>query len=215
MNNDEEHSTEQAKIGERLSALRKQNNWTLEDVSKQTGVGISTLSKLEKHQTNLSFDTWLKLSKGLGLSFQKLTNPNARRVAQGCRAVTLDGEGVTFSTNQYDYVVHSTELLGRRMVPLVMRIKTRSASDIEAYSSHAGEEFILCLEGTVELHTEFYKPLRLAKGESAYIDSGMKHAFVSISDSEAMILSIVSGNDADLEDFEDTMQNAIINANGK
>lgn len=203
---------EQVKIGEQLNALRKKNNWTLDEVSKMTGVGISTLSKLEKNQTNLSFDTWLKLSKGLGLSFQQLVNPEANRVARGCRAMTLDGQGVTFSTKQYDYVVHSTDLLARRMIPLVMRIKTKSPADIKAFSTHAGEEFVLCLEGTVEVHTEYYAPFRLKKGESTYFDATMKHAFVSIGRQDAMILSIVSGTDTDLQEFEDTMQMAISSA---
>ncbi|MBY5867812.1 helix-turn-helix domain-containing protein [Rhizobium leguminosarum] len=200
---------EQVQIGKRLSDLRRVNNWTLEAVSKMTGVAISTLSKLEKHQTSLSFDTWLKLSKGLGVSFQELVNPAAKRVAKGCRAVTRAGEGVTFSTDQYDYAVHSTDLLSRRMVPLVMKIKTRSPANIEAFSEHAGEEFILCLDGEVELHTEHYAPLRLAKGDSAYIDATMKHAFVSLSRRDATILSVVSGTDSELEQFEGTMQTTI------
>lgn len=205
---------EQVQIGRRLSELRKVNNWTLESVSRMTGVAVSTLSKLEKHQTSLSFDTWLKLSKGLGVSFQELVNPAAKRIARGARAVTRLGEGVAFSTEQYDYSVHSTDLRARRMVPLVMTVKSRSLSDIDVFSEHAGEEFIICLEGEVELHTESYAPLRLRKGESAYIDATMKHAFVSLSRKDAVILSVVSGTDAELQDFEGTMQTAIEDALG-
>lgn len=212
MNDERDFSPEQVQIGDRLSNLRKKNNWTLDMVSKKTGVGISTLSKLEKHQTNLSFDTWLKLSKGLGTNFQQLVNPEGTRVARGCRAITRAGQGVAFSTSQYDYVLHSTDLLARRMVPLVMKIKNRSVEDIEAFSSHAGEEFILCIDGTVELHTEYYAPLKLETGESAYIDSTMKHAFVSLGDSEATILSIVSGTDTDLQELEGTMQTVMNSA---
>lgn len=198
--------SEQVEIGLRLSDLRKANNWTYGTVSKMTGVAVSTLSKLEKNQTSLSFDTWLKLSKGLGISFQELINPGAKRVAKGCRAVTRIGDAVRFSIDQYDYMVHSTDLIARRMVPLVMTIKARSSGDIDAFSQHAGEEFILCIDGEVELHTEHYAPLRLSKGESAYIDASMKHAFVSLSPQDATILSVVSGTDSELEQFGDTMQ---------
>jgi transcriptional regulator with XRE-family HTH domain len=202
-------SLDQVQIGKRLSDLRKANNWTLEAVSKMTGVAISTLSKLEKHQTSLSFDTWLKLARGLGLSFQELMNPAAKRVAKGCRAVTRAGQGIPFSTNQYDYIAHSTDLLARRMVPLVMKIKTRSPASIEAFSEHAGEEFVLCLDGEVELHTEYYSPLKLKKGDSAYIDATMKHGFVSLSRPDATILSVVSGTDSELKEFAGTMEASI------
>ncbi|MBY5841298.1 helix-turn-helix transcriptional regulator [Rhizobium leguminosarum] len=205
---------EQVQIGRRLSDLRKVNNWTLEAVSKMTGVGISTLSKLEKQQTSLSFDTWLKLSKGLGVSFQELVNPNAKRVAKGSRAVTRAREAITFATEQYDYAVHSTDLLARRMTPLVMKIKSRSPANVQVFSEHVGEEFILCLDGEVEVHTEHYAPLRLSKGDSAYIDATMKHAFVSLSKQDATILSVVSGTDSELEQFEDTMQTTIRKASG-
>ena len=76
------------------------------------------------------------------------------------------------------------------MIPLVMRIKAREVAPLEEWSNHDGEEFIYVTSGTVDLHTEFYAPLRLSVGDSAYIDSTMRHSFVSVSEIDAEILSI-------------------------
>ncbi|HTI00691.1 MAG TPA: cupin domain-containing protein [Acidisoma sp.] len=55
-----------------------------------------------------------------------------------------------------------------------MKIKARSLNDIKNWSSHAGEEFIYVIKGTVTLYTEFYSPLELKVGESAYMHSEME-----------------------------------------
>ena len=73
-------------LGERLSELRQQNGWTLEKVSKMTGVGVSTLSKVENQLNGASFDTLLKLSHGLGLNFEELLNPERKNFVSGRRA---------------------------------------------------------------------------------------------------------------------------------
>jgi mannose-6-phosphate isomerase-like protein (cupin superfamily) len=110
--------------------------------------------------------------------------------AGGRLVVTGVGNTVHFVTSMYDYEVHSVELRRKRMIPLIMKIKARSLDDITIWSSRAGEEFIFIMRGTVRLYTEFYNPVELNAGESAYIDSEMEHAFVSIGTEDAEIVSI-------------------------
>jgi len=51
------------------------------------------------------------------------------------------------------------------------------------------------------LHTQLYAPLRLAKGDSAYIDSTMRHTFVRLSDEAASLISICQTEKLDIEDL--------------
>ena len=104
--------------------------------------------------------------------------------------VTRAGAAVTFSTPMYDYAVHANGLRRKYMTPLIMEVKARTADDVVNWSSHDGEEFILVLSGTIDLHTEFYDPVRLETGDSAYIDSGMAHMFLSIGRDHAHMASI-------------------------
>ena len=187
------------KLGERLAALRRQNGWTLEKVSKMTGVGVSTLSKVENQLNGASFDTLLKLSNGLGLNFEELLNPERTHVVSGRRVVTRAGEGAKFATAQYGYEVHATDLSQKKMIPLVMTVRARSIAEFEGFSSHVGEEYIYVIQGTVEMHTEIYAPLRLSVGDSIYFDSSTPHAIISVGPGDAQMLSMCLGKERDLE----------------
>ena len=186
-------------LGERLSELRQQNGWTLEKVSKMTGVGVSTLSKVENQLNGASFDTLLKLSHGLGLNFEELLNPERKNFVSGRRAVTRAGEGVKFATAQYGYEVHATELAQKQMIPLVMMVRARSVTEFATFSSHVGEEYAYVMQGTVEMHTEIYAPLRLGAGDSIYFDSSTPHAFTSVGPGDAQMLSLCLGNEREMD----------------
>jgi transcriptional regulator with XRE-family HTH domain len=191
--------TKPQKLGMRLAELRRQKGWTLEKVSQMTGVGISTLSKVENQLNGASFDTLLKLSHGLGLGFDELLNPERKNLVSGRRAVTRSGDGVKFGTVQYAYEVHATELTQKMMIPLVMTVRARSIEDFESFSSHVGEEYIYVIHGSVEMHTEIYAPLRLTVGDSIYFDSSAPHAFISVGIGDARMLSLCLGNERDLD----------------
>lgn len=187
------------KLGERLAELRRHNGWTLEKLSKMTGVGVSTLSKVENQLNGASFDTLLKLSQGLGMKFEELLNPERKQSPTGRRAVTRAGDGVKFATAQYGYEVQATDLTKKMMIPLVMTVRARSVDEFERHSSHQGEEYIYVIKGTVEMHTDVYAPLRLSVGDSIYFDSSTPHAFISVGRGDARMLSLCLGSERDLE----------------
>jgi transcriptional regulator with XRE-family HTH domain len=183
-------------FGVRVKDLRLGRRWTLERLAELSSVSISALSKIENGQVSASFDTIVKIAHAFGLSFAEFFAPGAMEPAQeepsivGRRTYTFEGKGLPFSTDSYDYQVHSAELMHKGMIPLVMVIKTRQVLPRKDWSTHAGEEFIYVVSGVTELHTAYYAPLKLSAGDSAYIDSTMPHSFVSIGDKDAKILSI-------------------------
>ena len=59
-------------LGERLRRLRKQTGWTLQELSRHSGVSLSTLSKIENSQVAPTFDTLVKAARGLGIGFEAL-----------------------------------------------------------------------------------------------------------------------------------------------
>ena len=46
--------------------------------------------------------------------------------------------------------------------------------------------------GVVRLYTEFYEPVEMAMGDSAYYDGSMGHCVVSVSQEDALILWVTS-----------------------
>jgi quercetin dioxygenase-like cupin family protein len=71
-----------------------------------------------------------------------------------------------------------------------MRITARDVPAAPDWTRYDGEEFIYVLGGTLEFHAEAHSPVLLNKGDSCYLDAGMRHAFVSKGREEALVLSV-------------------------
>jgi transcriptional regulator with XRE-family HTH domain len=178
-------------LGRRVRELRRQNGWTLESLGRKSGMSISALSKIENEQVSASFDTIVRIARAFDLTFEEFFRPpSPHHSVPGRRTTTKSNMGIPFSTPNYDYSVHSADLTHKGMIPLIMRIRARQVPPLSEWSSHAGEEFIYVTAGSLELHTEFYAPAPLETGDSAYIDSSMRHFFISTSPEDATMLSI-------------------------
>jgi transcriptional regulator with XRE-family HTH domain len=188
-------------IGEHIKDLRRERSWTLQQLCQRSGVSVSTLSKLENGQVATSFDTLLKVARGLEISFDAILSRVTSR-GDGRLTITRASDAVSFSTSMYEYAVHSGELRQKHMIPLAMEIKAHRLDEIATWSSHDGEEFIYVVKGKIALHTEYYEPVCLSAGDSAYIDSKMPHAFLNRSRSNSKIVSICLGSDLDFPEAE-------------
>jgi transcriptional regulator with XRE-family HTH domain len=177
-------------IGSRLKEIRRTLDRTLAEVSQATGVSISNLSKIENNQISPSFDIMKRICDGLGVSIEDFVRPGAKNVVSGRKTTTRKGEGDHFTSGQYDYRAHASELSRKAMVPLEILVRARSVDEFDHWSQHHGEEFVYVLSGAIEVHTEHYAPFRLDKGESAYFDSSMRHLYVSVSKEDARVLSV-------------------------
>lgn len=180
-------------LGSRLRQLRSRNGWTLEQVSKMTNLAISTLSKVERNQTSLTYDNLLKLAEGLGIDMAELFSSGVSAPVPGRRSITREPDRKRQETRNYDYFYHSTDLRGAWMVPMSVEVKAHSIEEFGELLRHGGEEFIYVLDGVIEVHTEYYNPVTLQAGESIYLDSGMGHAYISIGEKNASILGVCSG----------------------
>lgn len=187
-------------FGARIKAMRQTRHWTLEQLAESSGLSISALSKIENGQVSASFDTIVKIAHAYDLTFGELfteqppsepaAQPAAPSPISGRRTFTRAGKGLAFTTDHYKYDVHAADLTHKGMIPLIMQIKAREVPPRAEWSSHDGEEFIYVTRGVTLLHTAWYAPLRLETGDSAYIDSTMPHAFISLGDEDATLLSI-------------------------
>ena len=194
-------------IGARLKEIRRTLDRTLAEVSQTTGVSISNLSKIENNQISPSFDIMKRICDGLGVSIEDFVRPGAKSVVSGRKTTTRRGEGDYFTSGQYDYRAHASELSRKGMVPLEIVVHARSVDEFDHWSQHRGEEFVYVLSGAIEVHTEHYAPFRLERGESAYFDSSMRHLYVTVSKDDAKVLS-VSHDPGSPEDISQFMNSA-------
>jgi len=188
------------RLGQCLRAMRQRHGWTLQQVVERTGVALSTLSKVENDQMSLTYDKLLQICDGLGISVTELLSPDrSSRVSLTRRSISRPDNTVRQITPIYDYHYLAADLVGKRMVPIVATVKARSIEEFGPLIRHPGEEFVIVLKGTIEVHNDHYAPQRLSTGESVYLDSTMGHAFIAVGDEEAVIACICSAPDPDLK----------------
>ncbi len=190
-----------AKPGSVLKSMRLANGWTLAEVSRRTGLPVSTLSKVENDKMSLSYDKLARISKGLDIDIGQLfslENAPPLSLVTGRRSITRVGEGRLIETETYASTYCATDLLNKRFVPLVTDIRARSPSEFSEMIRHPGEEYTFVLEGTVELHSDLYAPVRLEVGDSIYFDSGMGHVYVAVGDGPCRVVSMCSGDESQI-----------------
>jgi len=177
-------------LAERIRSLRLQRGWTLEQMSKNSGVAISTLSKIENGLSSPTYDVLLRLAHGFQLDVAELFAPAQEHMGAGRRTIERKGNGEKHETPLYDHLVLCSQLANKRIMPFISKIKAHDVEVNEGWSSHAGEEFVYVLSGTIELHTEFYQPTVLEPGDCFYIDSRMKHRVINHGPEQATVLWI-------------------------
>lgn len=189
-----------ARLSEQLRLIRQRRGLTLRDVAERTGLAISTLSKVEHDQMSLTYDKLVQLAHGLEIGFAELfAPPEHPTMVTARRSITRNGDGVLQRTANYEYRYLCTELADKRMVPVVTRIKSHTIQEFGPLVSHAGEEFIYVLEGAITVHTVFYEPVLLHRGDSIYLDSTMGHAYLAAGQEDALVLAVCSSDESNFD----------------
>jgi transcriptional regulator with XRE-family HTH domain len=193
-----------ARFCKRLKTLRQENGLTLEELAQRSGVSISSISKTENQLQSPSFETVLRISRALQINFVHMLEPAEKPAPMARRAITRAGEAPNYAGAFADYASHAAEISQKTMVPLLMRITARALPPPNDWSVHEGEEFLYVLSGVLELHTAQYAPAVLRTGDSCYLDSTMRHAYVSTSPEDAVIMSVCSSIQPFPKVFEDS-----------
>ena len=190
--NGEEDLAEPLELGSRVRELRKARNWTLEQAAQQAGLARSTLSKIENGQMSPTYDALKKLAVGLEISVPQLFTPPVKGQINGRLSITKNGQGAAHPTTTYEHELLAETLTKKQMLPHRARVRARKIEEFDGWVRHDGEEFLYVLTGVIQLYTEFYEPIEMRRGDSAYYDASMGHNVVSISDDDATILWVTS-----------------------
>ena len=191
-----------ARPGAILKKLRIQKGLTLKEVSEHTGYPVSTLSKIENDRVSLTYDKLTRISAGLEVDFSSLFGAQEEAAdaaaAHGRRAITRSGEGRSIESKNYFHLYPATELLHKRLIPIIVEIRARSIEEFGELVRHTGEEYLYVLEGEIDVFTSTYAPARLKTGDSIYVDSTMGHAYVAASNGPCRVLCVCSGSESQM-----------------
>ncbi|MBA17410.1 MAG: XRE family transcriptional regulator [Sphingomonas sp.] len=196
---------DQPTLGAVLRGIRAKRGWTLKEMSAQSGIPVSTLSKVEHDRLTLTYDKLQQLSRRLNMRMSDLfaeeQQPADSPKVTARRSIGSLENAFRVETDNYDYHYLCTDLRRKRMIPILTRIRARSTEEFGDLVRHHGEELIYVIEGRIVVHTEYYDSVELGPGESIYIDSSMGHAYlVAPGHDEALVLGVCSSADEGLMD---------------
>ncbi len=188
----ERETPAQLDLGARLRALRKERGWTLAQAAEAVGLARSTLSKIENGQMSPTFEAVRKLASGMGISVPQLFTPPKSGKMLARRSITRAGAGRAHITATYEHEIIAADITHKRMLPYRATVRARAFEDFDGWVRHDGEELLYVLAGEVEFFSEFYEPVRLGVGDSAYYDATMGHNMISTSAEDALVLWVTS-----------------------
>ncbi|MFB7875994.1 MULTISPECIES: helix-turn-helix domain-containing protein [unclassified Nocardia] len=166
-------------VGPRLRALRSQRRTTLADLSQETGISVSTLSRLESGDRKPTLELLLPLAKAHGVTLDELVDAPATG----------------------DPRIHMRPITrhGMTMLPL-----TKRAGGIQAFKMiiapgatdrpqtpqvHEGYEWLYVLNGRLRLILGD-NDIVLTPGEAAEFDTHVPHWFGAADDQPVEFLSL-------------------------
>jgi transcriptional regulator with XRE-family HTH domain len=191
------HTLDRTAFGKRVRAARKAFGWTLMQVAQASGISTTTISRAERGQLALGYESFTALGRALSMDM------NAMFAGPGVKPTQLDGpvvtradKGVVYRGLSVAYEFLGTTAAGKRMSPIVGTVHARRIHGPEDYVKHSGEEFAYVLSGEIEVHFSNGDVVRAARGDSLYFDSRLGHAYISVSRQLARIVAVTSEDPA-------------------
>ncbi len=146
---------------------------------------------------SLTYDKLQQLASGLSLDLAELFTDHRKAdspaIATARRSMGKAGDGVVLTSDSYKWRFLNTDLAPKQMMPIIGEVSARSIEEFGELIRHEGEEFVLVLEGTVKVYTEFYAPATLSVGDHMYIDSRMGHAYLANGEDRCRVLVVCAG----------------------
>ena len=186
----------EASIGKQVRISRKSAGVTLQQLSKQSLLSASMLSKIENGQISASLKTIQLICHALNISITSLFKQHDKDVEP---TFIKSGNGLTIERAGSDESRHY-QLLGHnvsgslKVEPCLITVTSRDY-DFPDFQ-HKGVEFIYMLKGEMDYYygTEIY---HFQKGDSIYFDSDKPHGPKKIISDECQFLTVICSNNSD------------------
>jgi transcriptional regulator with XRE-family HTH domain len=134
------------KLGDRIRTKRKELKLTLDELAKRSGVARTTISKIERDIISPSFNTIAKIARGMNLRLTQIISEDLDEE----QVVIRKNDRTTLELNGSRCKLENITKSLSNMQIEVVKLTLESGSDIGVDPPHPGEEFLLCLKGTVE-----------------------------------------------------------------
>lgn len=177
-------------IGNRIKELRRQKKMTLTELSKQSGVQIATLSRIENGKMKGTIDSHLSVARALGVDVTTLYKDLGKESTDD-RTSPPDAPTETFNYNdKASYEILTSHLLSKKMMPVVLRIEPGGRTNAES-NPPGSEKFVFVLEGAVRAAVG-ERSYDLTPNKTVYFDASVSHWFENTGKKPARLISVVT-----------------------
>ena len=163
-----------------LRDLRKQENMSIADLSAQSGVSQSVISKLERNQTTAEMETLFRIARVFGLTLSDLISLAENRRAHKVSAVQYQSGDFRFDRISFNNL-------------RCMHAVAEAGATVSSPELHR-DDYELCwiLKGEL-LFTLPEETHILSAGESIQFDALLPHTYKALRDSEIVIVHLQKG----------------------
>jgi transcriptional regulator with XRE-family HTH domain len=180
-------------IGTKIKLLRKDKQFTLQDLSKRSGLSKPLLSQVENGLVIPPLTTLLRISKALRVSMSHFISEEEARLTlvrkneiKSAPRRKIEGRDPRI----YKYCSLVEGKTKKRMEPLYVEFSPAARAKVSTLSHH-GDEFIHILEGKLEVIYDD-NTIVLQAGDNLYLDGRIPHAYRSLTKKRTRAIMIVA-----------------------
>jgi quercetin dioxygenase-like cupin family protein len=162
-------------LGAHLHRARTSRNLSLADVAEATGISASFLSLVEKERSDITIGRLVRLIDFYGISISDILPGTT--VGGYPQVVTPPERRLLHSPAEGIDVYLLTPDTRRQMMPL--QVEFEPGARLAEPGRHAGEEWVLVVEGELRLELEGAEPRILGPGDAAYYPAERPHLFAN------------------------------------
>ena len=181
-------------VGEKIKALREAKEISINDLADRSGLAVEQIERIENNIDIPSLAPLIKIARVLGVRLGTFLDDMDDQGPVLCRKKEAS-DTISFSNNavrsrkHMEYHSLSKSKADRHMEPFIIDVAESSDNEF-ILSSHEGEEFIMVMEGTMEINygKDTYV---LEEGDSIYYDSIVPHHVHAFEGQAAKILAVI------------------------
>jgi quercetin dioxygenase-like cupin family protein len=174
-------------VGAHLRDARQARKLSLAEVAEATDISASFLSLVEKDKSDISIGRLVRLIDFYGISITDIL-PGAASSGYP-EVVTAEERRLLHSEAEKIDVYLLTQDTRRQMMPLLVVVQP--GARLAEAGQHAGEEWVLVVEGELCLELDGAPPRVLRAGDAAYYPAERPHLFANASKTKPLKLICV------------------------
>ena len=175
-------------VCQRIRDLRQDSGWSLDVLSKASGVSRSMLSQIEREQANPTLAVTVKIAAAFGLTVADLVEQS--HVAPNIQVIRAADRGHIFREDA-DCTIRTLSPLNLEKDVELYELRLTAGGSLKSAAHFEGtREFLTVQKGAVRLTSESEESA-LSKGDSASYKADVPHRITNEGRTEAVVILVV------------------------